>query len=219
MPDLFGRINADNSPERANQIISDIVSQGADWMESQPDVNDKSVKDLYEHLDNYFGVLSLAGTSTSALMWAHYAGGGSGSVIEFDARHRWFWDRRTPQDSFNHLRRVNYRDRVPAYFLNLPDEIALYSKTPDWSYESEWRIIRHLNEADKKEGPGGYGKDVLLFAVPPGAIKCIVWGYRSAPESIEQLKRVVHAKADLSHVVFKNAILGDDGTIDVQLAC
>jgi hypothetical protein len=82
-------------------------------------------------LDSNFGVLSLSETTTSALMWSHYASGGSGFLIEFDAQHSWFWDKRAPKDSFNHLRQVTYQDRILSYFLNLPDDLALYTKTPD----------------------------------------------------------------------------------------
>jgi len=216
MPELIGQINAANSPERADQIISSIVSQGADWMESQPGRYDNSVKDLYARLDRDIGVLSLSEAPASALMWSHYASGGFGFLIEFDAQHSWFWDKRAPRDSFNHLRQVSYHDRTPAYFLNLPDDIALYTKTPDWSYETEWRIIRRLSEAAGKEGPDRYGKDVLLFAIPPDAINSVVIGYRSTAESVKQLKEVVHAHSELSHVMFKKAILRDNGSIDVQ---
>lgn len=216
MPDLIGQINSANSPEKADQIISDIVSQRADWMESQPDRYENSVKDLYARLDSNFGVLSLSETPASALMWSHYANGGFGFLIEFDAHHSWFWDKREPRDSFNHLRQVKYHDRIPAYFLNLPDDIALYAKTPVWSYESEWRIIRHLNEAASKAGPDEHGKDVLLFSIPPNAIKSVVIGYRSTAESVKQLKETARANAELSHVVFKMAILRDDGAIDIQ---
>jgi hypothetical protein len=184
-------------------------------MESQPDKYDKCVKDLYARLDGDFGVLSLSETSSSALMWSHYTDGGFGFLIEFEAGHPWFWEKRSSRDSFNHLRQVSYRDRVPAHFLNLPDGIALYTKTPDWSHEKEWRIIRRLNEAARKQGPDEYGKDVLLFAVPPDAIKSVVIGYRSTAESVKKLKAVVNANVALSHVVFNRAILRDDGAIDV----
>jgi len=215
-PDSMARIKATYPPEEANRIISDFVSEGADLMESQPDKYTKSVKDLYARLDSDFGVLSLSETPVSALMWSHYAGGGSGFLIEFDARQRWFWDKKTLRDSFNHLRRVGYRDRTPEYFLNLPDDTALYTKTLDWSYEKEWRIIRRLNEAAKNVGSDGYGKGILLFMIPPDAIKSVVIGYRSTAVSIKQLKEIVHANAELSHVVFKKAILKDNGAIDVQ---
>jgi hypothetical protein len=94
----------------------------------------------------------------------------------------------------------------------------LYTKTPDWSYENEWRIIRRLSEAAANEGPDENGKDVMLFAIPPDALKSIVIGYRSTGKSVKQLKDLVNANAELSHVIFKKAFLRDDGSIDVQPA-
>jgi len=213
-PDIFVRIEAGYAPEKAAQIISDIVSEGADLMESHANY-DKSVKDVYRLLDENFGVLSLSETPESALMWSHYGDGGRGFLIEFHPEHTWFWDKREERDSFRHLRRVKYLERAPAYFLNLPDEIALYTKGIEWSYEKEWRIIRNFNDAAVKVGPDGYGKDVMLFAVPPSSIKSVVIGYKATEESVQQLKSTVSVNTELSHVTFQKAILNDDGAIDI----
>lgn len=95
-------------------------------------------------------------------------------MIEIDPQHPWFWAKRDDRDSFCHLREVKYEERIPEYFLNLPDDIALYSKSVEWSYEKEWRIIRDFNEATVINGKDGYDTDVLLFAVPPSCIRGIV---------------------------------------------
>ena len=165
-PDIFVRIEAGHAPEKAAQIISDIVSKGADLMESHANY-DKSVKDVYRLLDENFGVLSLSETPESALMWSHYGDG------------------------------------------------ALYTKGIEWSYEKEWRIIRNFNDAAVKVGPDGYGKDVMLFAVPPSSIKSVVIGYKATEESVQQLKSTVSVNTELSHVTFHKAILNDDGAIDI----
>ena len=148
-------------------------------------------------------------------MWSRYADDGKGFLIEFDPRHAWFWDKRSKEDSFRHLQPVKYRKRAPAYFLNISDETALYTKEIKWSYEKEWRIVRNFKDSILKAGLDGYGKDVLLFAVPPSSVKSVVIGYMAAEESVRQLKSAVSLSAKLSHVTFQKAILSDDGTINI----
>lgn len=148
-------------------------------------------------------------------MWSHYADGGGGFLIEFDAQHDWFWAKREERDSFRHLRQVKYLDRTPAYFLNLAEDTALYSKGIEWNYEKEWRIIRNFNDAVVKVGPDSYGKDVLLFAIPPSAVKGVVIGYKATKESVGKARTAVSTNADLQHIKFGRAILNDDDSIHI----
>jgi hypothetical protein len=164
-PGIFSRIQASHSPDVASKHIDEIISAGVDAVESDANYQ-RSVKEVYRSLDENFGVLSLSETPTSPLMWSHYADGGRGFLIEFDGQNNWFWAQREERDSFRHLRQVKYIERVPEYFLNLPEEVTLYTKSIEWGYEKEWRIIRNFNEAATKNGIDAYGKDVLLFAVP-----------------------------------------------------
>jgi hypothetical protein len=39
-----------------------------------------------------------------------------------------------------------------------------------------------------KTGNDGYGKDILLFAIPAGVLRSVVIGYRSTGKSVRQLK-------------------------------
>jgi hypothetical protein len=213
-PGIFTRIEAIHPPERAAQLIAEIVSAGADAVDTEANY-ERSVKEVYRQLDENFGILSLSGTSSSALMWSHYADGGRGFLVEFDGQHDWFWDKRNERDSFRHLHQVKYLERTPVYFLNLPDDVALYSKSIQWSYEKEWRIIRNFNDAFVKAGPDDYGKDVLLFAIPPSSIKSVVIGYKATAESVQQLRSTVSTNPALSHVRFQRAILTDDAAVDI----
>jgi hypothetical protein len=215
-PWIFAQLKLRNSPEKADQLFAEIVSAAADQVES-PANYERSVKEVYRKLDENFGVLSLSETPLSALMWARYADGGRGFLIEFDTQHTWFWGKRNEGDSFNHLRQVKYLERTPTYFLNLPDETALYTKSIEWSYEKEWRIIRNFNDAAEKTGPDGHNKNVLLFAVPPSTINSVVIGYNATGECVQRLKSTVSTNADLSHVKFQRAILNDDAAIDIVL--
>jgi len=211
-PESLAQVAALLPPDKAEKLIAEVVSDYADVVEAN---YDKSVKEVYRRLDRNFGVLSLSEVATSPLMWSHYADGGRGFLIEFDPQHPWFWAKRDDRDSFRHLRRVKYEERVPAYFLNLPDDIALYSKSVEWSYEKEWRIIRNFNEATVIQGKDGYDTDVLLFSVPPSCIKSVLIGYKASKDSVDEVKSIAAKSSDLSHISFSRAVLQDDGAFEI----
>ncbi|MBL7690386.1 MAG: DUF2971 domain-containing protein [Flavipsychrobacter sp.] len=77
----------------------------------------------------YLGCLSEI--CDSILMWSHYADNGKGICIEYS---------NIPQKS---TFPVAYSNRLPTFSLskkNIPTSFLIKAK--DWSYESEWRIVR-----------------------------------------------------------------------------
>ncbi len=91
-------------------------------------------------VENNIGVVSLAGTVSSPLLWAHYASGHTGICIEFcvsDFRHAEFFGNALP---------VAYQvDRpiIDFYQDQLDVQVSKYllTKSQVWDYEREWRII------------------------------------------------------------------------------
>ena len=81
-----------------------------------------------------------------------------------------------------------------------PDEAGLF-------VEREWRIIRNFNDAALKAGSDQYGKEILLFAIPPDCIQRIVIGHRSKSNSVEQIRGIVRRNPGLSHVKFQKILL------------
>ncbi len=142
-------------------MINEMVINGADNLEKHLD---KIARDFYARLDRNFGLLSLSETVTSKLMWSFYSDGGRGFVLEFDTSHAWFSCKTADNDSFHHLRKVQYvRDREPMFFLDTKTDVGtkedavLYTKTCEWEFETEWRIIRNFKEAKEKDGADNYG--------------------------------------------------------------
>ena len=118
-----------------------------------------------------------------------------------------------PNDDFRHLRRVSYSERPdPKYLVDTNANEVLYTKGLEWEHEREWRIIRNFNDAAVKVGPDKYGKDVLLFAIPPDCIQSVIIGYRAQPETVEKMRAIVRRDKRLAHVTFQELIL-DDGSI------
>jgi hypothetical protein len=98
--------------------------------------------------ESELGVVSLAGTVTNPLLWAHYASGNSGICIEFCAsqlRHLEFFGNALPVVYQSERNEVNfYRDdpmeRVRKHLL---------TKSRHWEYEQEWRIIVQNRQQQK----------------------------------------------------------------------
>jgi hypothetical protein len=199
--------------EKAQRLIKESISKAAD----QAELNlQNSITTIYEVNDKNFGILSLSADPTIVLMWAHYAEGGQGFLIEFDPTHKWFWAKKEEKDDLRHLRRVKYTaSRPEAYLLDITGQDYLYTKGLEWEYEKEWRIIRNFNDAVTNAGPDNNGKDVLLFAIPPDCVRGVVAGYRATPASLELTRSIIAANAELKHVVFSTALLKDNGSIEI----
>jgi len=140
-------------------------------------------------------------------MWLFYCDGGVGFVIGFATSHAWFNSNTSDNDSSHHLRKVQYVDeRELMYLLDTrtdaaaKDETVLYTKTSKWKFEKEWRIIRNFTEERQKAGPDSYGKDVLLFDIPPSAIQAVIFGHRTTSEDETALREIVSASANLKHL-------------------
>ncbi len=204
------------APDQADKFIDEMVLRSADKVEAN---YENSVREVYERLDRNFGVSSLSETITSRLMWSFYGDGGRSFAIEFDPANEWFNAKKTDNDSFRHLRPVQYvADRKPDYLLATKDDDLLYTKALEWDFEKEWRIIRNFNDAVEQAGPDFLGRDILLFEIPPSAVRSVILGYRTSPTLENELRGVVAAKDNLKHVVFKRAVREANGHIEIVSA-
>ncbi len=104
-----------------------------------------------------FRVFCLTEDPTSASMWNHYAESMSGAVLEFVCRE----ERDSP---WFEARPVTYSTPVAEMFnADEPAEIvmlaqpqaqeaildrATFRKSPEWSYEKEWRVVSSRRAAD-----------------------------------------------------------------------
>ncbi len=115
-------------------------------------------------------------------MWAHYAQSHQGLVIELDGTHPFFNQRRYPSDEFGYLREVVYQAERPQVIISELEDLAtiLLTKSEEWRYEAEWRMLRPLTGmAEVKEFKG---EKIYLFTLPPSCIKRVILGYRMPPE-------------------------------------
>jgi hypothetical protein len=118
-------------------------------------------------------------------------------------------------DDFRHLQKVLYAtEREVKYLFEITAAEFLYTKGHTWEYEKEWRIIRNFNDAAINAGSDCKGKDILLFAIPPGSIRGVVIGHQASGESIERIRKIVAARPQLSHLRFRRTMY-KEGLIEI----
>ena len=158
--------------------------------------------------DEQIGILSLSADPFSILMWSHYTDCHTGFVIGFDSGHSHFNQKRNPDDEFNHLRKVEYRERRPnAPFPNLDGADVFLAKALDWGYEREWRILRPIADAPIKLP--STDPPICLFPFPPDCIVEVILGARLARETKEQLIAATRSSPALSRAEWRQAVLSE----------
>ena len=90
-----------------------------------------------------YGILSLTNAAQSSALWSHYADRHRGIAIGFNTKTPEF--RGASQEGLRTVQKVEYFNELISIDLcnSSIDNIAnpFYRKTPEWSYESEWRIV------------------------------------------------------------------------------
>jgi hypothetical protein len=125
------------------------------------------------------GILCLTRTPGHLLMWGHYAASHSGLLLEFDQTHACF-RRDAGRHSFaaicGSLGDVVYSDRRPSIAtLDLESvKRVAYTKSLEWAYEQEVRLLWPTLRADAYAGPDG---KLALLEVPASALRSVTFGH------------------------------------------
>lgn len=170
-----------------------------------PDLSTKLREKMHDYLGNEIGILSLSEDSTDELMWAHYAQDHKGFVVEFDEKNSFFNQRRSGNDEFFYLRKVEYQKTHPQYetISELGDASIFCIKHDKWSYEREWRILAPL---------AGREPQILspvpihLFSFDKAAIKAVILGCRMTVDNKESLCNMIRNDPDYAHVEIRHAV-------------
>ncbi len=145
------------------------------------------------------------------LMWAHYADSHQGAVIKLNC----FPEKNTGLSSlYKHIKKVNYTEDIPPYHTlegyidnilgvsplttdHYLDALA-YTKSADWEYEREWRVIEKLNNT--KNPNNCYWNRKIL----PEEIDEIVFGCRMSDKDQKNIAAIISEK--YSGTVIKVAV-------------
>lgn len=137
---------------------------------------------LNDQIDNGYGIFSLCEQPDNLLMWAHYSDCHKGFCIEFDAQKlAKICENYIMVGDLILVKRVNYLRNYPLinpYKHEIDDPTfieCITTKSLDWSYEKEWRLIytKHPDES-------------LEF--PPNIITSIYFGVNSPTKTIGVVK-------------------------------
>lgn len=136
-------------------------------------------------VNGQLGILSLSRRWNSALMWSHYTDSYKGFCVGFDRSHEFFTEVMNGGDlQRTGLLPVRYdtlRTIVPQRIEDADGLNIFLTKSIDWAYEEEDRLLALLKLADIKNDEKPH--PVYLFKIPFQAISEIILGH-NAPEDL-----------------------------------
>jgi hypothetical protein len=121
-----------------------------------------------------FAISSFSELPDSILMWGHYADKHKGCVLGFhpNALDKWYKVRYSSE----RVCRPMTKEEVHRIAMD-----SMRTKSTDWEYEHEWRLIRPVGKLDTRDG-------VLVMQLPPETFQEIIPGIR-ADERLEDVVR------------------------------
>lgn len=146
------------------------------------------------------------------LMWAHYAGSGSGMRI-------WIDDSKMPEE-YPDFYRVNYSDERPCLDLDkvgswdgrtVFGELVgqcLLTKSEAWSYECEWRMIvtDRIRPDLLTRHVGKSGKELEFVKIPLSAVVRVDFGPKAYQNETKILIEKLKSNPALQHVEMRIAV-------------
>jgi hypothetical protein len=144
-------------------------------------------------LENLFnqnvGVLCLSEIRNSILMWGHYTNNHQGFVVGFDSGHPFFLKRRSENDEFGFLRKVDYQMQRPQVIFSDTTATPWFeTKSEEWAYEKEWRLVKVLSEASERVEREMF--PICLFEFPADAVREIILGMRSPSSLVSRMEEL-----------------------------
>jgi hypothetical protein len=171
--------------------------------------------DKLKMIDEVFGILSLSMTADNLLLWAHYAAEHRGLAVEIDPTDREFKRHSVSDRNFELSDRVTYssvRPKIPE-----TDEILFkhfFVKSPEWAYEKEYRIVRHLKSSLETKAIKPF--PAHLYELPASAIRKVIFGARVPAAQRNALIKETAADPAFGHLTFAEAVL-DSGQFKVAI--
>lgn len=121
-------------------------------------------------MSNSFAILSLSMISDNMLMWSHYANCHKGIILVLDDKNPFL--QQFENVAFNKQIEISYVSKRPEliiekfeYTLDEAMEMArriIFTKSKEWEYEKEFRVIRPLNSAIKLDYLDNNGFEIFV---------------------------------------------------------
>ena len=134
--------------------------------------HDRHSRELRQSVDQEIGFLCLSKTWKSLPMWAHYAEGFAGAVIEFDGSHKFFeWAFDVHYQYDRPIRDFELYQREPIPIAEMCD------KSSEWKYENEVRLARCFSDCELSHYRSC--PPIYVCELPPGCIIRVIIGERA----------------------------------------
>jgi len=166
------------------------------------------------------GVICFTSREDNLLMWAHYANNHTGICIEFDATAYFFngqykdsckglfGDGTTPDpyETIGELKEVHYSKKRPLFID--PSELSNYTdfwftKSEDWSYEEEYRILLPVEHAVEHETDKG---NIWVYSIDKKNIKSVILGCQMTKKTKDELYSICSSLGIKLREAFVNSI-------------
>lgn len=167
-------------------------------------------------LDRTVGVFCLAESPTNLLMWALYAQRHEGFLLEFESEHPFFHQRHGKNGEFGTVMRMEYGPRPRTVMVESTMGELFFTKSAEWRYESEWRMVLPLDLATETKSTNDDKPPVHLFAFPPDSLTAVVLGCRMSQEDRAAVVEALRNNEVLRHVRRRRAVQ-DPGEFRVHL--
>jgi len=164
-------------------------------------------RDFIDLVSSKFGLLCLSAVSDNILMWSHYSRSHTGLVVGLDGRHA-LLSSNEPE-----LVEVEYRgERVEMGYVAAPRSRELEEqirslirrKSPQWSYEREWRQVRPLQKCKPEEDGSSSGGVNYFLPIEPRLIRQVIIGCRAHETVIGEVAKIKTLSV-FEHVQFLQA--------------
>lgn len=150
------------------------IRQGSPmWIKLKSDVHKQIdyLQGTFEETKQTTGISCLSESDSSLLMWAHYANNHKGMCVEYEMLQISEQLKFSPipviytdeRVSLNSLVSEDLRRDTMKFFVE-----SITTKSPEWSYEKEWRIIRDESVCDTRWNK--VNKGALLKMIRPTSI-------------------------------------------------
>jgi Protein of unknown function (DUF2971) len=138
--------------------------------------------EMWAQMDRRYRLYCLTKEPDCPLMWGHYADHHRGVCLEFDVRTR----------DFCSATQVNYSADYPRYSLDDDTDLSpFYSKSADWAYEEEYRLV--AQEESEALGSGTLMTRNGMFQYSSGALLSIIIGLCATAATAEEISEMARA--------------------------
>ena len=165
---------------------------------SNPMLIKETIQDAY--LNKYVpevGICCFSQTEYNLLMWSHYADKHHGICLKFDMD--------LDKSFFTIPLKVNYPDHYPTFdYLSIrknQEELIQFfmgTKSIDWKYENEIRIVKYKQYTDYFRGKINFNKSSLVE---------VIFGYKIDKDTISNLKTLIQGISYNNCTTFSQVVL------------